>query len=264
MAKLFASEMAEKVCSAALQTLDVYVQDVYEGTGGIGEQRRVNAIIALPTAVPAAPVPAGQPGPGGKNGTLGYGVEYIGAMEQVFMEVACTADDFRAGALVALHHLPGVVFVLGRPDGFTEQWLAARAASHGDGAADARDVYVPDSKAPIPSLLHLKPLSPWFIRFRRSARSFPMRISWSKRPGSTAMTSLLISHANPCPFRLGVISAFRPLRGAMKGSCSVLPIPLSAGGAALTPVAERYAWVKYRWNSSPMNWAFPSRLRTSP
>jgi hypothetical protein len=63
-----------------------------------------------------------------------------------------STDDFRVGAALALHHMPGVVFLLGQPDGFTEQWLAAREASHGDGAADARDVYVPDSKAPVPSL----------------------------------------------------------------------------------------------------------------
>lgn len=46
---------------AALRTLDVYVQDVYEGCGGIGEQRRVNAIIGRPA--PAAALPAGEPGP---------------------------------------------------------------------------------------------------------------------------------------------------------------------------------------------------------
>jgi hypothetical protein len=31
---------------AALRPLDVYVQDVYEATGGIGEQRHVNAVCA--------------------------------------------------------------------------------------------------------------------------------------------------------------------------------------------------------------------------
>lgn len=44
----------------ALRTHDVYVQDVYEATAGIGEQRRVNAIIARPTVVPpdqAGPAP---------------------------------------------------------------------------------------------------------------------------------------------------------------------------------------------------------------
>lgn len=46
---------------AALRTLDVYVQDVYEGCGGIGEQRRVNALIARPFGAPAAP--AEQDGP---------------------------------------------------------------------------------------------------------------------------------------------------------------------------------------------------------
>lgn len=46
---------------AALRTLDVYVQDVYEATGGIGEQRRVNSIVGRPTVAPAAPDTA--PGP---------------------------------------------------------------------------------------------------------------------------------------------------------------------------------------------------------
>lgn len=41
----------------ALRALDVYVQDVYEGCGGIGEQRRVNAIIARPAAAPAEEEP---------------------------------------------------------------------------------------------------------------------------------------------------------------------------------------------------------------
>lgn len=46
---------------AALRTLDVYVQDVYEACTGIGEQRRVNAIIARPST-PAGP-PADEAGP---------------------------------------------------------------------------------------------------------------------------------------------------------------------------------------------------------
>lgn len=45
---------------AALRTLDVYVQDVYEGTRGNGEQKRVNVHIGRPAVAPA--VPAG-PGP---------------------------------------------------------------------------------------------------------------------------------------------------------------------------------------------------------
>jgi hypothetical protein len=32
----------------ALKRLDVYLQDVYEATAGIGEQRHVNAVIAIP------------------------------------------------------------------------------------------------------------------------------------------------------------------------------------------------------------------------
>lgn len=35
----------------ALRELDVYVQDVYEATGGIGEQRRVLSIVARPPMV---------------------------------------------------------------------------------------------------------------------------------------------------------------------------------------------------------------------
>jgi len=46
---------------AALRPLDIYVQDVYEGCGGIGEQRRVNALIARPFGPAAAP--ASGPGP---------------------------------------------------------------------------------------------------------------------------------------------------------------------------------------------------------
>lgn len=45
----------------ALRALDVYIQDVYEATAGIGEQRRVNSIVGRP-AVDPTPVPAG-PGP---------------------------------------------------------------------------------------------------------------------------------------------------------------------------------------------------------
>lgn len=46
----------------ALRTLDVYVQDVYEGCGSIGEQRRVNANIARPVNRRADAALAG-PGP---------------------------------------------------------------------------------------------------------------------------------------------------------------------------------------------------------
>lgn len=48
---------------AALRTLDVYVQDVYEGARGIGEQKRVNVHIGHP-AIPAQPADlADGPGP---------------------------------------------------------------------------------------------------------------------------------------------------------------------------------------------------------
>lgn len=48
-----------RVLDEALRELYVYVQDVYEGCGGIGEQRRVNAIIGRP-----AVDPVDQPGDG--------------------------------------------------------------------------------------------------------------------------------------------------------------------------------------------------------
>jgi hypothetical protein len=41
-----------RVLDEALREIYVYVQDVYEGCGGIGDQRRVNAIIGRPDAVP--------------------------------------------------------------------------------------------------------------------------------------------------------------------------------------------------------------------
>ncbi len=47
----------------ALRTLDVYIQDVYEACGGIGEQRRVNALIARPEVTPAPEPAADEPGP---------------------------------------------------------------------------------------------------------------------------------------------------------------------------------------------------------
>lgn len=46
---------------AALRPIDVYAQDVYEGTGGILQQKRVNVHVGQPTMEPA-PEPAG-PGP---------------------------------------------------------------------------------------------------------------------------------------------------------------------------------------------------------
>jgi hypothetical protein len=48
---------------AALRTLDVFVQDVYEGCGGIGEQRRVNALISRPVITPIPEPSASEPGP---------------------------------------------------------------------------------------------------------------------------------------------------------------------------------------------------------
>lgn len=60
----------------ALRRHDVWVQDVYEATAGIGEQRRVNAIIARPNQTPADDVPAGtDPGP---VVWIGAGVEAFG------------------------------------------------------------------------------------------------------------------------------------------------------------------------------------------
>lgn len=47
----------------ALRTLDVYIQDVYEACGGIGEQRRVNALIARPEVATAPEPAADEPGP---------------------------------------------------------------------------------------------------------------------------------------------------------------------------------------------------------
>lgn len=47
---------------AALRTHDVYVQDVYEGCSGIGEQRRVNVHVGRPVGTPA-PVADDGPGP---------------------------------------------------------------------------------------------------------------------------------------------------------------------------------------------------------
>jgi hypothetical protein len=61
-----------------------------------------------------------------------------------------TADDFFPGAELQLAHAPGQTFILMRGDGFTQSYLAARDAQGGQ--APARDVYVPDNKAPVPSL----------------------------------------------------------------------------------------------------------------
>jgi hypothetical protein len=62
----------------ALRALDVYVQDVYEGTGSIGEQRRVLSIIGRPPAVPAVP---DGPGPtvwlGGDTHAFAWGVPLL-------------------------------------------------------------------------------------------------------------------------------------------------------------------------------------------
>jgi DNA-directed RNA polymerase I subunit RPA2 len=78
--------------TATFDYLDACFPGIFMATG---PARFLRPVYNL--AVAAEPVPAGQVGPGGKTGTLGYGVELIGAMEQVFMEIACTADDFRAG-----------------------------------------------------------------------------------------------------------------------------------------------------------------------
>jgi len=71
-----------------------------------------------------------------------------------------TTHDFSGpGATIKMHHLPGCTFILGRPDGFTEQWLAARESASRGGVGqsntttvDARNVYVPDSLHPVPNL----------------------------------------------------------------------------------------------------------------
>jgi hypothetical protein len=59
----------------ALRELDVYVQDIYEGTASIGEQRRVLSIIGRPPALPAVP---DGPGPtiwlGGDVNAFAWGV----------------------------------------------------------------------------------------------------------------------------------------------------------------------------------------------
>ena len=61
--------------------------------------------------------------------------------------------DFYEGASIQMHHLPGLVFVLGRPDGFTAAYLASRAAAQAAGSpSDARNVYVADTANPVPSL----------------------------------------------------------------------------------------------------------------
>jgi hypothetical protein len=61
-----------------------------------------------------------------------------------------TGADFEVGARIQLAHAPGQTFILGRPDGFTSEYLAARREQQVD---DARDVYVPDTKLPVPNLL---------------------------------------------------------------------------------------------------------------
>ena len=61
--------------------------------------------------------------------------------------------DFYAGASIQMHHLPGLVFILGRPDGFTAAYLASRAAAQAAGSpSDARNVLVADTANPAPSL----------------------------------------------------------------------------------------------------------------
>lgn len=65
-----------RVLDEALREIYVYVQDVYEACGGIGEQRRVNAHVGRPMVATTDPEPAG-PGPavwvGGDVATLWRG-----------------------------------------------------------------------------------------------------------------------------------------------------------------------------------------------
>jgi hypothetical protein len=58
-------------------------------------------------------------------------------------------NDFAPGAILRLAHAPGQTFILGKPDGFTASFLAAKSAQD---AQDARDVYVPDNDTPVPAL----------------------------------------------------------------------------------------------------------------
>lgn len=59
------------------------------------------------------------------------------------------AEDFYVGAVIQLAHAPGQAFIMGRPDGFTKHFLDAKAAQ---GVTDPRDVFVAESKHPVPAL----------------------------------------------------------------------------------------------------------------
>lgn len=59
------------------------------------------------------------------------------------------SEDFYVGATIQLAHAPGQTFILFRPDGFTADYLAAREEQQ---VTDARDVYVADSRVPVPNL----------------------------------------------------------------------------------------------------------------
>lgn len=65
----------------ALRTLDVYVQDVYEGCGGNGDQRHVNAVIGRPAPVASTAGEPDGPGPvvwlGGDVSSLWWGVRVL-------------------------------------------------------------------------------------------------------------------------------------------------------------------------------------------
>lgn len=60
------------------------------------------------------------------------------------------AEDFYPGAVIAFTHMPGTVFILGKPDGFTAEYLKAKEEAN---TSDPMEIYVPDSKTPVPSLL---------------------------------------------------------------------------------------------------------------
>lgn len=64
---------------SALRQLDVYVQDVYEGCSGIGEQRRVNSIVGRPAV--AADEPDQEAGPivwvGGDVAAFAWGIPLL-------------------------------------------------------------------------------------------------------------------------------------------------------------------------------------------
>lgn len=95
---------------AALRTLYVYVQDVYEATRGIGEQRRVNAIVGRPSTV-VDPLPADglQVWVGGDVNAFWWGlpilVSYARLREATVLPVASTqwVCDSRGFAEIGQH-----------------------------------------------------------------------------------------------------------------------------------------------------------------